>query len=202
MPHYCIRGEVPHKRHTQFKKPKGGLYSEQLVSTEGFSSVYSLIYHGHPPTIVTEIDEPVDVSPKIDIMKNMRHRCYKGFDIHSEADFLKSRKPVLINNDVHIVLAAPQKSMTDYFYKNSDADEVIFVHEGTGSVRTIFGELKFEYGDYIVIPRGIIYQISFDTEKNRLLIIESFSPVVYPKKYRNEISAMNNAVLSMNFTEK
>lgn len=190
MPHYQTRGKLPRKRHTQFKKPKGGLYSEQLVSTEGFSSIYSLIYHCYPPTLVKSIDKPIDMSPKVVAQKNMQHRSYLGFKIKPEDDFLQSRKPVLVNNDVHIVLAAPRKSTTKYFYKNSDADEVIFVHEGTGVVKTIYGELKFGYGDYIVIPRGTIYQIFFDKPDNRLFIVESFSPVTYPKRYRNEVGQL------------
>src|SRR5690349_20725921 len=104
MPHYQKRGKIPHKRHTQFKKPKGGLYSEQLVSKEGFHSVYSTIYHCYPPTMVKKIDEPLDVTPKIASMKNMQHRCYKGFEVKPEEDFLRSRIPVLVNVDVHIVL--------------------------------------------------------------------------------------------------
>jgi len=190
MPHYISRGKVPHTRHTQFRKPDGSLYSEQLVSTEGFSSVYSLIYHCHPPTMVKKIDEPIDVSPKIAVKKNMQHRCYKGFEIKPQDDFLKSRTPVLVNNDCHIVLAAPTKSMKGYFYKNSDACELIFVHEGTGTLRSIYGNLKFGYGDYINIPRGTIYQIEFDTKQNRLFIVESFSPIVYPKRYRNEFGQL------------
>ncbi len=190
MPHYTKRGEVPHKRHTQFRKADGGLYSEQLVSTEGFSDVYSLIYHHHPPTVVSKIDEPIDVAPKVAQQKNMQHRCYNGFNVVAEDDFLKSRKPVLINNDCHIVLAAPRKSMETYFYKNSGADEMIFVHEGRGILKTIFGELTFAYGDYIIIPRGTIYQISFETEQNRLFIVESFSPIVYPKRYRNNFGQL------------
>jgi len=186
MPHYLKTGEVPHKRHTQFKNPKGGLYSEELVSTEGFHSVYSLIYHCYPPTLVTKIDKPIDVSPKIAQQKNMQHRCYKGFKVKPVDDFLKSRVPVLVNNDCHIVLSAPKKSTKDYFYKNSDADEVIFVHEGTGTMKSIFGDLKFSYGDYLVIPRGIIYQMEFDTKDNRLFIVESFSPIQYPKRYKND----------------
>ncbi len=190
MPHYQERGKIPHKRHTQFRNPEGGLYSEQLVSTEGFSSVSSLIYHCHPPTVVIKVDEAIDVTPVIASMKNMQHRCYMGFNIKPEDDFLKSRKPMLVNNDVHIVLAAPKKSMKDYFYKNSDADEVIFVHEGTGVLKSVFGQLEFKYGDYIVIPRGTIYQIEFAEENNRLLIVESFSPVVYPKRYRNDFGQL------------
>jgi homogentisate 1,2-dioxygenase len=190
MPHYQLRGKIPHKRHTQFKKPGGGLYHEELVSTEGFHNVYSIVYHCHPPTLVTKIDEPIDVSPRIAQHKNMQHRCYKGFNVKPVEDYLQSRVPVLVNNDVHIVLAAPQQSTKKYFYKNSDADEVIFVHEGSGKMRSIFGELKFSYGDYIVIPRGTIYQLDFDTKNNRLFIVESFSPIVYPKRYRNEFGQL------------
>ncbi len=94
-----------------------------------------------------------------------------------------SRKPILVNSDVHISLAAPRQSMTDYFFKNADADELIFVHEGSGKLTTVYGELSFSYGDYIHIPRGTIYQIRFETEANRLFIVESFSPIRYPKKY-------------------
>jgi homogentisate 1,2-dioxygenase len=186
MPHYLSKGQVPAKRHVQFRKPDGSLYSEQLVSTEGFSSVYSLIYHTYPPTLVSKIGEPIDVTPKIAQQKNMQNRCYLGFNVAAEDDFIKSRKPVLVNNDCHIVLAAPRQSTKDYFYKNSDADEVIFVHEGTGRLVSVFGELKFGYGDYIVVPRGTIYQIEFDTAANRLFIVESFSPIEYPRRYKND----------------
>jgi len=186
MPHYHRIGNIPAKRHTQFQNPNGGLYHEQLVSTEGFSNLYSTIYHNFPPTLVLQIDEPIDVSPKIAAHKNMQHRCYKGFNVEPKSDFLESRKPVLVNEDVHIVLAAPKKSMKTYFYKNSDADEVIFIHEGKGTLKTVFGELTFGYGDYVVIPRGTIYQLEFNDEHNRLFIVESFSPVNYPKRYMND----------------
>lgn len=185
MPHYYSLGNIPHKRHTQHRKPNGELYSEELVSTHGFSNVYSLIYHCHPPTLIKEVGEAYNVAPEIIHERILKHESFEGFDVKPEADYLKSRKPVLVNNDVHISLAAPGKSMDDYFYKNADADEVIFVHEGTGKLKTLYGELNFSYGDYLVIPRGIIYQITFDTDKNRLLIIESFSAIETPKRYRN-----------------
>jgi homogentisate 1,2-dioxygenase len=76
--------------------------------------------------------------------------------------------------------------MTEYFYKNADADEVIFVHEGSGIMKTVFGEINFEYGDYLVVPRGIIYQLHFNDENNRLFITESFSPITPPKRYLNK----------------
>jgi len=183
MPHYQTLGSIPHKRHTQFRKPDGSLYSEQLFSTEGFSNDYSLLYHTYPPTQIISTDEPVSVMPIVTEEKMLKHRSFEGFNIAPEADYLKSRKAVLVNNDCHIVLAAPQQSTTNYFYKNADADEMIFIHEGNGKVLSQYGELVFEYGDYIVIPRGTIYQIHFNTTENRLFIVESFSPIRYPKRY-------------------
>lgn len=185
MPHYHSVGSIPHKRHTQFRKPDGGLYSEQLFSTEGFSYNYSLLYHIHPPTKIIKSEEPIDISPKIASQNILKHRSFQGFKIAPEVDYLDSRKPVLINNDCHISLAAPQQSMTNYFFKNADADEVLFVHEGSGKVLTQYGELSFGYGDYIVIPRGCIYQMNFDSEQNRLLIVESFGPIRFPKRYKS-----------------
>jgi homogentisate 1,2-dioxygenase len=183
MPYYHSLGSIPHKRHTQFRKPDGGLYSEQLFSTEGFSNDYSLLYHLHPPTQIIKTEKPVDVAPKIAEEKMLSHRSFEGFNIKPQKDYLDSRVPVLVNSDVHIVLAAPQQSVQSYFYKNADADEMIFVHEGSGVLRTMYGELSFAYGDYLVIPRGTIYQIHFNDEKNRLFIVESFSPIRFPKRY-------------------
>ena len=183
MPHYVSLGKIPHKRHTQFRKPDGTLYSEQLFSTEGFSNDYSLLYHTYPPTQIIHTDEPVNVMPEVAEENMLKHRCLEGFHIRPEADYLLSRKAVLVNNDCHIVLAAPQQSMQQYLYKNADADEMIFVHEGSGKLLTQYGEIAFGYGDYVVVPRGTIYQIQFNTTDNRLFIVESFSPIRYPKRY-------------------
>ena len=183
MSHYISLGNIPHKRHTQFRKPNGALYSEQLFSTEGFSNDYSLLYHCHPPTQIIKTDEPIDVAPQIAEEKMLKHRSFEGFNIAPQADYLNSRKAVLVNNDCHISLASPTKSLTEYFYKNADADEMIFIHEGNGKLLTQYGELEFGYGDYLIVPRGTIYQIHFNDEKNRLFIVESFSPITFPKRY-------------------
>lgn len=183
--HYYSLGKIPQKRHTQFRKPNGELYSEQLFSTEGFSDLSSLLYHCHPPTQIVQVGDPVNIEPTTIHSKQLKHRSLKGFDISPEDDYLASRKAVLVNNDCHISLAAPRKSMVDYFFKNADADEVIFVHEGSGTMKSMYGELEFKYGDYIVVPRGTIYQMHFNGEDNRLLVVESFSPIVTPKRYRN-----------------
>lgn len=183
MPHYHTLGNIPHKRHTQYRKPDGTLYSEQLFSTEGFSNDYSILYHCHPPTQIIHTDPPVSVMPEIAEEKMLQHRSFEGFKIPPADDYLESRKAILVNNDCHVVLAAPRKGTTDYFFKNTDADELIFVHEGSGVVLTQYGKLPFSYGDYILLPRGTIYQIEFASTDNRLFIVESFSPIRYPKRY-------------------
>ncbi len=186
MPIYHRLGKIPHKRHTQFEKPNGGgLYYEQLFGTIGFDGMSSLMYHTHRPTMVRDVMSETDLTPKIALERNIKARLLRGFAVKPQADFLESRVPVLVNSDVHISLAAPRESMTDYFYKNADADELIFVHRGAGVLRTQLGNIRFEYGDYLLIPRGVIYQILFDTSDNRLFITESFHPIYTPKKYRN-----------------
>ena len=186
MPIYHTLGQIPAKRHTVFRKPDGALYAEELVSTEGFSSMYSLVYHTHPPTIVKELGTPYSVEPKIAREKHLRHTSLLGFNIKPQKDYLESRKIVLVNSDLQISLAAPMESMTTYFYKNSQADEVLFIHKGSGTLKTGFGKIYFKYGDYIVVPRGTIYQIEFNDADNRLFIIESFSPIHFPKRYQNK----------------
>ncbi len=185
MPIYHKLGKVPPKRHTQFRKPDGTLYNEQVFGTIGFDGMSSLLYHTHPPTMVKEILGSKDVSPKIAVSKNLTARKLVGFDVAPEDDFLDSRKVLMVNNDVHIGVAAPRTSLTEYFYKNADADEMLFIHKGTGTLRTLVGNIRFEYGDYLIIPRGVIYQIEFDTTENRILFAESFHPIYTPKRYRN-----------------
>ncbi len=186
MAFYYKQGQIPAKRHTQFRKADGTLYAEELVSTEGFSSLYSLVYHCHPPTLVKHIGEPYSIAPKAVIEKNLQNRSFLTFKTAPQDDYLQSRVYTLFNKDVYLASAAPRKSMTDYYFKNADADEVIFIHEGSGIIKTIYGQIPFEYGDYLVIPRGTIYQLHFNTEQNRLFITESFSPIRPPKRYLNQ----------------
>lgn len=190
MSFYHKLGQIPPKRHTQFRKPDGTLYHEELFSTEGFSNTYSLLYHLYPPTKIKQVGEAYSVEPKVVLSKQLKHRSLKGFQIQPVDDYLESRKAVLVNSDLHISLAAPRKSMTDYFYKNVDADEMIFVHEGSGQLLSAYGEINFEYGDYVIVPRGTIYQIRFNDENNRLFIVESFSPIEFPKRYLNRVGQL------------
>ena len=188
MPIYHKLGKIPQKRHTQFRPEHSGeqrIYYEQLFGTIGFDGMSSLLYQVHRPTMVKDILSETNIAPKIAVEKNMKARLLKGFEVKSQDDFLESRTPLLVNSDIHIGLAAPRKSLTDYFYKNVDADEMLFIHRGKGTLRTQLGNIPFEYGDYLIVPRGMIYQIDFDTEDNRLLFAESFHPIYTPKRYRN-----------------
>jgi len=185
MPFYQKLGNIPPKRHTIHKSPEGKFYYEQLFGTIGFDGMSSLLYHVHRPTMVKEIVKSYSVAPEIAVGKNMKAMSLKGFSVKATDDYLESRKTILVNSDVAIVLAAPKKSLRSYFYKNTDCDEVIFIHRGSGKLRSHLGNIPFSYGDYIVIPRGMIYQIDFDTEDNRLFIVESKHPIYTPKRYRN-----------------
>ena len=188
--HYYSLGSIPPKRHTQFRKPDGSLYKEELFSTEGFSDLHSLLYHCNPPTQIVQVGEPYSVAPKIIEDKQLKHRSLKGWNVAPEEDYIKSRKPLLVNADCKISVAAPTKSMTDYFFKNADADEVIFIHKGDGTLKTMYGNLDFGYGDYVVVPRGTIYQLEFKGTDNRLLIVESTGPITSPKRYRNKFGQL------------
>jgi homogentisate 1,2-dioxygenase len=185
MPIYHKLGKIPSKRHVQFRNTEGGLYYEELFGTIGFDGMSCLTYHIHRPTMVKEILGQTNVAPKIAIEKSMTARLLKGFELTPKDDFLESRIPLLVNSDIHIGLAAPQQSLTTYFYKNVDADEMLFIHRGSGTLRTQLGNIAFEYGDYLIIPRGMIYQIEFHTSENRILYAESFHPIYTPKRYRN-----------------
>ncbi|HRF80982.1 MAG TPA: homogentisate 1,2-dioxygenase [Flavobacteriales bacterium] len=185
MPFYHALGNIPHKRHTIHKSPEGKYYYEQLFGTVGFDGMSSLLYHVHRPTQVKEIVGAKDVAPKIALEKNMRSLRLHGFNVAPVADHLESRKPILVNSDLQIVLAAPTAKKVDYFYKNADCDEMIFIHKGSGKLRTFLGSIDFAYGDYLVIPRGMIYQLEFDSTDNRHFIVESHHPLYTPKRYRN-----------------
>ena len=185
MPIYHRLGQIPKKRHVVFRQPNGNLFHEELVGTEGFSGISSLVYHLHPPTMVKEHGTPYSIRPEIAVEDNLQARSYLGFDVPQEDDYIRSRKVLFVNDDLQIGLAAPRKGTTRYFFKNADADEMLFIHRGSGRLDTMYGTVDFEYGDYIIIPRGTIYQIHFHSADNRLLFIESHSPIETPSRYRN-----------------
>lgn len=186
---YIKSGKIPPKRHTVFKSEEGNFYYEQLFGTEGFHGISSLLYHLHRPTQIKSIGAPVDVSPKIAVAKNITPRMFKGINIPPEDDFLQSRKFLMVNNDLKIGLAKPRKS-AGYFYKNAGCDELIYIHQGSGTLKTFLGNLEFSFGDYLIIPRGTIYRMVFDGEENVHFVLESNSPINTPRRYRNEFGQL------------
>jgi len=186
MPIYQRAGHFPRKRHLAFRRGNGQLYHEEFVGTEGFSGISSLVYHLYPPTRVMEFGQPFNIRPKAVIEDNLQARSFVGWDVKSELDFIQSRKIFFFNSDLSIGMLAPAFIRQDYFFKNADADELYFVHTGSGTLQTMYGDLPFAYGDYILIPRGTIYKFEFDdADSNRLLLIESFGHFEIPERYRN-----------------
>ncbi len=186
---YIQRGKIPHKRHTIFKSEKGDFYYEQLFGTEGFHGISSLLYHIHRPTQILRIDGVKDITPKVAVEKNIIPRRFQGKNLSPEKDFLDSKKILMFNNDLKMGLAKPQESM-DYFYKNGECDELIFVHEGEGILKTMLGNLCFAKGDYLIIPRGTIYQFELKSENPVLYFLEAHSPINTPSRYRNEFGQL------------
>ncbi len=191
MAYYHKLGDIPHKRHTQFRQPDGSLYKEELVSSKGFSGIYSNLYHINPPTRVLSIAEPVPFGAKIATDYPLLQTHLKTHDLGTTGDdWLEARKVLFKNKDVSMALCNPTSRNMDYFYKNAEADEVIFIHDGAGWLYSQFGKLRVESGDYVVIPRTTIYKLQWDEGPLRLLVIESAGPVETVKRYRNELGQL------------
>ena len=189
--YYHRLGKIPPKRHTQFRQPDGSLYKEELVSSKGFSGIYSNLYHLNTPTRIKSLGQPVKYGTKILEGYGLKQTHLNTSKIETTGnDYLESRKVLLMNADVYMAICSPTKRKMDYFYKNADGDEVIFVHDGNGRLISQFGRLEIRKGDYVVIPRTVIYKLEFDEGPLRLLIIESTSPIETPKRYRNELGQL------------
>ncbi len=186
MPYYYKLGKMPQKRHTQFRQPDGSLYKEELFSTIGFDSIYTNAYHINSPAKIKDISPNVE---KVEIREwkdaSLRPYHFRTKPAKKDGDAVSGRKPIMFNNDVVMSICRPEKQM-DYFFRNTLCDEVVFVHEGNGELQSNLGYLKFKEGDYIVIPRGIIYKLVHETDEARFLIFESVGPITTPSRYRNE----------------
>ncbi|MFA0961437.1 homogentisate 1,2-dioxygenase [Roseivirga sp. BDSF3-8] len=191
MAYYHTLGKIPHKRHTQFRKPDGSLYAEELVSSKGFSGIYSILYHEHPPTKVKEVRKPVPLKTEIAHEYGLLQTHLNTSGLKSTGgDFLESRKTLLMNNDVSMAICIPTERSMDYYYKNGEADECLFIHDGGGWLYSQFGKLRMEKGDYVVIPRTTIYRVEWDKGPIRILVIESSGPIETPRRYRNELGQL------------
>lgn len=185
MPFYHHLGQLPPKRHTQFRKPDGTLYREELMGQEGFSGIQSILYHHHMPTEVTKVDWMGSAQPKLVDYGGLRARQFRTKAFPAGGDALASKRAVMGNADVLMYLSRPTKSM-DYFYRNGQAYECWFCHEGTGVFRTQFGKLPFAPGDYVVLPFGVTWQIVLESDEARFLVLEAPSQLTPPKRYRNQ----------------
>lgn len=191
MTYYHRLGNIPPKRHIQFRQPDGSLYSEELVSSKGFSGIYSNLYHIHPPTRIMGIGEPTpfDVEMAMEYGLKQTHLNTSQVGI-TGTDYLNAREVLLKNRDVSMALCNPSSKEMDYYYKNAEGDEVIFIHDGNGWLLSQFGKLRVKQGDYVVIPRTTIYKFEWDEGPLRLLLIESAGPVETVKRYRNELGQL------------
>ncbi len=191
MAYYYKLGKIPPKRHTQFRQPDGSLYTEELAGSKGFSGIYSLLYHIFPPTRVKKVLDSEPIGNKLSENYPLLQTHLNTSQVETTGiDYLESRKILLMNQDVSLAICNPEGKVMDYFYKNADGDEVIFIHEGNGHLHSQFGSLRILKGDYVVIPRTTIYKINWDKGPVRLLIIESSGPVETVKRYRNELGQL------------
>jgi homogentisate 1,2-dioxygenase len=189
--YYYRLGNIPPKRHTQFRQPDGSLYKEELVSSEGFSGIYSNLYHTYPPTRIKAIKDPVKYGPTRINDYALRQTHLNTSKVATTGDdYLNARKVLLTNADCSISICAPRQRKMDYFYKNAEGDEVLYIHDGKGTLISPFGKLDLRQGDYIVIPRTVIYKLEFEEGPLRLLIIESSSPIETVKRYRNQLGQL------------
>ena len=187
MPFYHKQGKIPPKRHTAFKKEDGSLYYEELVSREGFSGIYSNLYHLQRPTKISKVGELF----KQELSKaKTKHRArhITTASLKTTGDVLSARIPLFFNSDVIISVAVVSENM-DYCYRNGTVDEVLYIQSGEGKFISNFGNLHVKSGDYVVIPRGVIWQIN-PTDTVRMLVIESAGPVETPNRYRNRFGQL------------
>lgn len=185
MPWYHRLGEVPRKRHMQFRQPDGSLYHEHLMGSRGFSGASALLYHRRPPTSVlaTRLLQRIEWQPDADPALRMRH--FIAHRLPRSGSPTLNRTPLLYNRDVALSFAQP--AATDpFFYRNAEGDELVYVAEGSGVLETQMGEMAYRGGDYVIIPRGIMHRWRLGDVPHRLLIIESASSVRPPGRYCNE----------------
>ena len=155
MAFYTKLGQLPPKRHIQFRRPDGALYSEEVFGTEGFVGPTSTLYHIHPPTQVTGWKPIYSTKSEYVEREVMRMRHVRSSPMPPKGDPITGRVVLFGNEDVEMSVCVPSEPM-NYWFKSGTGDECIFVHHGSGTVHTTFGTLKFRAKDYIIIPKGII----------------------------------------------
>jgi homogentisate 1,2-dioxygenase len=183
VPTYQVRGEVPRKRHVQFRDD-GRLLTEEVMGLEGFAGNESILYHLTSPCRVTKVADFDPIERDEWVPEGHAHRHFRTMGIDPGGDAVNGRQLLMWNDDVEISLCRPVEEM-NYYFRNGEGDEVIFVHEGTGTLETIFGDVPYKEGDYVVVPRGTTYRFRPEGEP-RYLVFESPGLIEIPRRYRNE----------------
>lgn len=183
--YYQRAGTIPHKRHTQFKKPDGGLYREEVMGLEGFHGIQSILYHHFLPPRVKHAELLGSTQVQYVDFGAIRHRAFTTGDIPAGGDAVSARRVVMGNDDVTLGISRPTQDM-DVFYRNAQAYETWFVHEGTGTLHSQFGALDFGMGDYLIIPFGTTWRMTLNTPEARFFVIECPSQIEPPKRYINK----------------
>ncbi|MGH2536953.1 MAG: homogentisate 1,2-dioxygenase [Candidatus Promineifilaceae bacterium] len=185
MTYYYRLGQVPHKRHTQFRQPDGSLYHEEVMGIHGFSGIQSILYHLRPPTQIRRLEIEEKVAIPYEEPGPLRPRLLCAAEVPAGGDAIEGRIPLLGNNDVVLYVSRPTKAM-DYFYKFAHGEDVVFVHEGTGVLESQYGRLRYGPGDYLVMATGVIWRLAPDEGvAQRLFGVEAFGHVTPPKRYLN-----------------
>ncbi len=185
MTYYYKLGQLPHKRHTQFRQPDGSLYHEEVMGIHGFAGIQSILYHLRPPTQVRRVDVETRVKIEYEEPGPLRPRHLCTTDIAEGGDAIEGRVPLMGNNDVVLYVSRPTQAM-DYWYKFAHGDDVLFIHEGTGTLQSQFGHLDYGPGDYLVLPTGVIWRLVPEAGvSHRIFGVEAFGHVIPPKRYLN-----------------
>jgi homogentisate 1,2-dioxygenase len=190
MPSYHAIGSLPPKRHMVFRGAGDELLYEEIFGTEGFSGIYSILYHRGLPPASRSSEIIGSVAPKPAPPGALRHRHVKTKALEPGGDPIGARRTLLFNADVSVAVAAPRAPMLNaagepYFYKNGGCDELLFIHEGAGTLESHLGDLDFRQGDYVYIPRGTIYRLRLEGDAGRMLVVEASGAIGVPKQYRN-----------------
>ncbi len=189
MPPYVKCGKIPAKRHITFRHEPGykgeGIYYEEVVTLAGFGRAYTVCYHLRPPTRVRKVEAagavPLETVPET----TLRHHHLKTGTIKTAGDPVTGRLPLLANDDVILLRCRPAQRQAELF-RNASADEVLFIHQGKGTLHTMFGPLAFKPFDYVVIPRCMTYRVEFDAgAQPDLFIIEATGNIGIPPRYLN-----------------
>ncbi|MGI8844086.1 MAG: homogentisate 1,2-dioxygenase [Gemmatimonadaceae bacterium] len=191
MPIYHTLGQVPRKRHMAFRKPNGGVYAEQLMGHEGFTGTSSLLYHTHPPTTIKSVKRLRDLSLEADDDATLKHRHFRTSKVKPGGSPTLDRTALLFNADIAMHYAEPDEQDA-HFYRNAQADECVYVAKGRGVLESIYGDLPYGEGDYLIIHRGILhrYKMEMAAGPTKLVIFESRGHVRWPKRYRNEFGQL------------